>query len=64
MYDRTLLSKLSRCGWTVLNSYLKQAVPKDDAKQGATITVHTFGDFQEFHCHLHVLVTNGCFYGD
>jgi len=64
MYDRTLLAKLSRCGWKVLNSYLKQAVPKDGAKPGATITVHTFGDFQEFHCHLHVLATDGCFYGD
>ena len=64
MYDRTLLSKLSLCGWKVLNAYLKQAVPKAGAKPGATITVHTFGDFQEFHCHLHVLATDGCFYGD
>ncbi len=37
---------------------------KDDAKPGAVISVHTFGDFQEFHCHLHVLGTDGCFYCD
>ena len=64
MYDRTLLAKLSGCGWTVLNAYLEQGVQKDDAKPGAIITVHTFGDFQQFHCHLHVLVTDGCFYGN
>jgi len=51
MYDRSLLAKLSLCGWKVLNAYLKQAVMKDDAKPGAVISVHTFGDFQELHPH-------------
>jgi hypothetical protein len=26
--------------------------------------VQSFGDFQNFHPHLHVLATNGCFYKD
>ena len=36
----------------------------DDAKAGATVAVQSFGDFQNFHPHLHVLATDGCFYGN
>jgi hypothetical protein len=64
MFDRSLLAKLSLCGWKVLNRYLKQAVPHDDAKPGTVITVHSFGSFQEFHPHLHILSSDGCFYGN
>ena len=62
MFDRSLLRKLSRCAWKVLNLYLTQAVPYDDAKAGAAVAVQSFGDFQNFHPHLHVLATDGCFY--
>jgi hypothetical protein len=61
MYDRKLLAKLSRCTWKVLNTYLKQAVLLDDAVPGAAIAVHTFGDFQQFNPHLHLIATDGCF---
>ncbi|MCJ7541527.1 MAG: transposase zinc-binding domain-containing protein [Desulfobacterales bacterium] len=64
MFDRSLLTKLSRCAWKVLNLYLTQAVPYDDAKAGAAVAVQSFGDFQNFHPHLHVLATDGCFYND
>jgi hypothetical protein len=64
LYDRKLLTKQSRCAWKVLNLYLTQAVPCDDAKAGAVVTVQSFGDFQNFHPHLHVLATAGCFYND
>jgi len=64
MFDRKLLTKLSRCAWKVLNLYLTQAVPYDDAKAGAAVAVQSFGDFQNFHPHLHVLATDGCFYGE
>jgi hypothetical protein len=64
MFDRRLLAKLSRCAWKVLNLYLTQAVACDDAKAGAAVAVQSFGDFQNFHPHLHVLATDGCFYND
>jgi len=64
MFDRSLLAKLSRCAWKVLNLYLTQAVAYDDAKAGAVVAVQSFGDFQNFHPHLHVLATDGCFYGE
>lgn len=53
LFDRKLLTKLSRCAWKVLNLYLTQAVPYDDVKAGATIAVQSFGDFQNFNPHLH-----------
>jgi hypothetical protein len=34
----------------------------DDAKPGAAIAVQSFGDFQNFNTHLHVLAADGCFY--
>ncbi len=64
MFDRKLLTKLSRCAWKVLNLYLTQAIPYDDAKAGAAVAVQSFGDFQNFHPHLHILSTDGCFYND
>jgi len=62
LFDRKLLTKLSRCAWKVLNLYLTQAIAYDDAKAGAAIAVQSFGDFQNFNPHLHVIVTDGCFY--
>ena len=64
MFDRRLLAKLSRCAWKVLNLYLTQAVASDDAKAAAAVAVQSFGDFQNFHPHLHVLATDGCFHND
>ncbi len=30
----------------------------------AAVAVQSFGDFQNFNPHLHVLTTDGCFYGN
>ena len=44
----------------------KDAVPVEDPAPcgGAVIVVQTFGDFLGFHPHLHILCSDGCFYGD
>jgi len=60
MMDRKRLAKLSQCAWKLLNLYLTQAVAYDDAKAGAAVA----GGFQNFNPHLHVLATDGCFYGN
>jgi hypothetical protein len=31
---------------------------------GAAVAVQPFGDFQNFNPQLHIIVTDGCFYGD
>jgi len=36
----------------------------DDPNPGAVIAVQTFGDFQNFNPHLHIIATDGCFYGN
>ncbi|MBT8358850.1 MAG: transposase zinc-binding domain-containing protein, partial [Deltaproteobacteria bacterium] len=64
MMNRKLLAKLSQCDWKVLNLYLMQAAAYDDAKAVATVAVQSFYDFQNFNPHLHVLATDGCFYGN
>jgi len=79
MYDRKLLAKLSLCAWKVLSEYLKtgvslNTVPEDennpvgwDPVPGAVIAVQTFqtfGEFLNFNPHLHIIATDGCFYGE
>jgi hypothetical protein len=55
---------LSRCAWESLKVFLQEAVPENDPIPGAVIAVQTFGDFLGFNPHAHILVTDGCFYGD
>jgi hypothetical protein len=64
LYDRRLLSDLSRCGWESLKVFFQEAVPEEKAMPGAVVAIHSFGDFLGFHPHLHVLGTDGCFYGE
>ena len=44
--------------------FIQDAIPKDDPIPGAVIAIQTFGDFLGFNPHCHILVTDGCFYGD
>jgi hypothetical protein len=63
LYDRKLLSELSRCAWESLKVFFQETVSEEDAVPGAVIAIQTFGDFLAFNPHCHVLVTDGCFYG-
>jgi hypothetical protein len=63
LYDRDLLSDLSRCAWESLKLFLQEAVPERNPIPGAVIAIQTFGDFLGFNPLCHVLVTDGCFYG-
>jgi ribosomal protein S27E len=64
LYDRRLLADLSRCAWEFLKVFLQEAVPENDPIPGAVIAMQTFGDFLGFNPHCHILVTDGCFYGN
>ncbi|MEW6667000.1 MAG: transposase [Thermodesulfobacteriota bacterium] len=63
LYDRRLLSDLSRCAWDSLEAVLAATVRNSDACPGAVIAIQTFGDFLNFNPHCHVLCTDGVFYG-
>jgi hypothetical protein len=64
LYDRKLLAGLSRCAWDALKVFLQHSVPETDPILGAVIAIQTFGDFLGFNPHCHILVTDGCFYGN
>ncbi|MBC8391714.1 MAG: hypothetical protein H8E17_03975 [Deltaproteobacteria bacterium] len=55
LYDRSLLSDLSRCGWESLKAVFQETVPEEDTVPGAVIAIQSFGDFLGFNSHLHVL---------
>jgi hypothetical protein len=44
LYDRDLLSDLSRCAWESLTLFLRETVPKKNPIPGAAIAIQTFGD--------------------
>jgi hypothetical protein len=64
MFDRKLLSKLSQCVWKVLSVYLKHVALDEGAVAGAVIAIQSFSDFLGFNPHAHVIVSDGCFYGE
>lgn len=43
--------------------FLKETVSEEEAVPEAIIAIQSFGDFLGFNPHLHVLVSDGCFYG-
>ncbi|MFO7600951.1 MAG: transposase [Candidatus Desulfacyla sp.] len=47
-----------------LKECFQEVVPEEDAVPGAVVAIHSFGDFLGWHPHLHILCTDGCFYGD
>jgi len=63
LYDRRLLSELSRCAWDALKVFFPTIISEEDAVPGAVIAIQTFGDFLGFNPHCHVLCTDGAFYG-
>jgi hypothetical protein len=44
--------------------FIQQAVTEKEPIPGAVIAVQTFGDFLGFNPHCHILLTDGCFYGN
>jgi hypothetical protein len=64
LYDRSLLSGLSRCVWESLRMFLGETVPQRGAVPGAVIAIQTFGDFLGFYPHCHTACTDGNFCGN
>jgi ribosomal protein S27E len=64
LYDRKLLAGLSRCAWDSLKVFMQEAVPEKAPIPGAVIAMQTFGDFLGFNPHCHIILTDGCFYGN
>ena len=46
-----------------MKEFFQETMPEEDVVPGAVIAIQSFGDFLGFNPHLHVLGTDGCFYG-
>lgn len=61
LFDRKLLSELSRAEWDILGLYYKNSVNKEMVMAAAATCLQTFGDFLGFNPHPHILASDGCF---
>jgi hypothetical protein len=64
LYERSLLLDLSRCAWKSLKDFYQVLVDEDQSVPGDSTAIQTFGDFLGFNPHTHVLISDGCFYGN
>jgi len=65
LYDRKLLSDLSRCEWESLKTLYTAGKRDPKTVPGAVVVIQTFENFpQGFYPHLHILVSDGCFHAN
>ena len=61
---RRLLKDLCALAHQSLVEYLRTALGLPDAQPALILTLHTFGEYLDFHPHLHALVADGLFTRD
>jgi Transposase zinc-binding domain/Putative transposase len=61
---RPLLKNLCALGHQSLTEYLRTALGRPDAHPAVILTLHTFGEYLDFHPHVHALVAAGLFTRD
>jgi len=61
LFDRRLLSDLSRCAWEAVSEYL-QAASSQRLRPAAVNAIQTFGDFLGYNPHCHMLAADGGFH--
>ena len=62
LYDRKLLSGLSRCAWEAFSEYLRPVSSSPGLRPAAVNVIQTFGDFLGYNPHCHMLVADGVFH--
>ena len=60
-YDRTLLGELCRAAASVITESFRSILGNPGLDVGVVACIHTFGNFVNFHPHIHALVTDGGF---
>jgi hypothetical protein len=60
-YDRKLLGELASCAWRALKLYIDVSFDGAEVTPGGVGFVQTSGELLNFHPHVHILVTDGCF---
>ena len=60
-YDRDLLKDLWRVAHECLIEFLRTSLGLPEGVPGIVMAIHTFGEYLDFHPHLHALVADGLF---
>ncbi|HPG01359.1 MAG TPA: transposase zinc-binding domain-containing protein, partial [Kiritimatiellia bacterium] len=60
-FDRDLLKDLCRLAHECLLEYLRATLDLPEGLPGIVMAIHTFGEYLDFHPHLHALVADGLF---
>jgi len=63
-FDRDLLKAFCRLAHECLVEYMRTTVGLPDGLPGIVMAIHTFGEYMDFHPHLHALVADGLFIRD
>ncbi|NBD37212.1 MAG: IS91 family transposase [Verrucomicrobia bacterium] len=62
-YDRNLLTDFCQAAWLSLRDVIRNRLGTPNGQPGVIIAIQTFGDYLNFHPHLHILITDGAFVG-
>ena len=60
-FNRDLLKDLCRLAHECLLEYLRATLDLPEGQPGIVMAIHTFGEYMDFHPHLHALVADGLF---
>jgi len=60
-FNRDLLKDLCRLAHECLIEYLRTTLDLPEGLPGIVMAIHTFGEYLDFHPHLHALVADGLF---
>lgn len=60
-YDRELLKKLCLAVRESLRVFFREQLKLPEGEVGLVMAIHTFGDYLNFHPHIHVLAADGLF---
>ena len=63
-FNRALLKDYCRIAHESLLEYMQTALNQPDGLPGIVMCIHTFGEYLDFHPHLHALVADGLFTRD
>jgi hypothetical protein len=63
-YNRDLLTDFCQAAWLSLRDVIRTRLGTPNGQPGVIIAIQTFGDYLNFHPHLHILITDGAFVGN
>jgi len=63
-YHRDLLKDLCRIAHECLRDVMRTSLDQPEGMPGIVMVIHTFGEYLDFHPHLHLLMADGLFLRD